>query len=341
MAVSAKDIARVAGVSQQTVSSVMNNKTNARISTVTQELVRKTAAEMGYRPNHLARSLVRKKTDTIGVMISQLDNPFFVQVLSSAEAVVTSSGYKLILDVSATGFSSYHELSEVSSWLVDGVLMWSSTFVNLATYLGDRSRDLPVVYMGHLRNDNSDAVAMDLYDAGKQATEYAVDRGYRRPCFVSHYELERIVDPGGSLRRDVQLAAYADVCRQAGLEPEVCVIDEGKSEAYHAGLAIAARERSTRPDVLICQNDWIALMVNSGLRHGGLRVPDDVGLIGFDGIEVGRYMADAPLTTVPMPNELLCRTAFDILRGRIAGDTDSPPRQVLIPVELAVGGTTK
>ena len=144
-----------------------------------------------------------------------------------------------------------------------------------------------------------------------------------------------------------QIHGYQEVCRQTGYKPEVLVLGNTRitpanvqASSFQMGVELAKRPRSDRPDAVICHNDVIALSVYNGLLHGGLRAPDDIGLVGFDGIDAGKYIPNGPLTTVRMPVEGLARAALDILIKRIGGDVTTPSRQVLIPTELIVGGTT-
>lgn len=344
MAVSIRQVAERAGVSLGTVSKVLNNSDNAQIAVETRQRVQSAALELDYRPNPLARSLGRQKTDTVGLMLSDLRNPFFQDVLECAEKMVLDAGYQILLDVKASDYSQYHELRKISGWLVDGVLMWATPDVDLAKYLGERAKDVPVVYLGHLREDGTDAVALDLYDAGKRATEHLLERGRKRLCLISTYPPEDFLWPSHSRPgfANNQLPAIQHVCRQAGIEPEVIVIDNQKMpvSSFQAGMELAARPAATRPDAIICHNDHIALYICNALIRSGVRVPEDVAVIGFDGLEEGRCLPCGPLTSFRVPVETLCRTALGTLLRRIEGDRDMPKQQVLVPMELVPGGTT-
>jgi LacI family transcriptional regulator len=331
-----RDVAKAAGVSQTTASFVLSERGSSAIPLKTQEHVRRVAREMGYEPNLLARSLGRQKTDTIGLMISELENPFFVNILKNVEKQVFEAGYQVLLEANSHGYGRYQPLHKISGWLVDGVLIWTTPSRSLALYLGERAKHIPTVYLGHLRDDGSDAVAMDLNEAGRLAADHILSRGHRRIGFVSTYAAEFILWPNN------QIPAVKDVCRAAGVDPEFIVIDpdDVQQAAFEAGAAIAARPPSARPDAVICHNDWIALFFYQGLRSGGLRVPDDIALMGFDGIKEARLLPCGPLTTVRMPGELLCGKALDILLQRMGGDSTTPAHQVLVAPELVIGKTT-
>jgi LacI family transcriptional regulator len=292
---------------------------------------------MGYAPNHFARSLVRKKTNTIGLMISQLDNPFFIGVLREAEARIFAAGYHALIDGNTRAYANYEHLQNVSGWMVDGVLMWTPHYFTLTQYLGRQAEGLPVVYMGHPRKDDADACAFDLYDAGRQVAEHVLARGYMRPCYLSDHTLEQVVD-GNS-----QVIAVRDICERNGMQVECLAVNTTHGttgEAFRAAREIAARPAGSRPDVLMCNNDQIAVAAYLGVTAMGLRVPEDIALTGCDNLELGRCLPGGPLTTVKLPVDELCRMALDVLWRRIAGDTDLPAKSVLIRAELSVGATS-
>jgi LacI family transcriptional regulator len=337
MPVSLRDVAAKAGVSIGTVSTVMNDKATAgRISIDTVRRVRHVAEEMGYAPNHFARSLVQKKTNTVGLMISLLDNPFFIDVLREAESRIFQAGYRVLLDVNSNDYAKYQPLDKISGWMVDGVLMWSPPYLALTDYLGKQATSIPVVYLGHLRDDGADACAFDLYDAGRQATEHLISRGRRRFCYVLDYAPEHVVGTNN------QFIAVRDACRDAGLPLEIVQVDrhEISGSCFHAAKDMAARARETRPDAVICSNDHMAISFYQGLIGGGMRVPGDIALVGFDGIEASRYLPHGPLTTVKTSVETLCDRALEILWRRIAGAPALPVQQIMIPTELVIGATS-
>jgi LacI family transcriptional regulator len=344
--VTLKDISERVGVNVTAVSMVLNgNRSSARVSEATRQRIRASAAEMGYRPNHLARSLVKQKTDTLGLLLPDFGNPFFRDVYDQFEKLAVESGRQILLDPGTATYGQYHELRKIAAWLVDGVLIWTIPDHNVENYLGERARGVPVVYLGHLREDGSDCVAMDLCQAGRLTMEHLLARGRRRIAFVSTFPPENFRLPSHQQIgfQNNQLLTYQKLCRDAGIDPAILVLDgNGTMEAvsFRMGVSVAARPPSERPDALICHNDWIAHFVILGLMQGGLRVPHDIAVVGCDGIEAGKHIPNGPLTTVRAPVEALCRTAIDILLARIGGETDASPRQVLIPTELIAGGTT-
>ena len=336
MSVSLKQVADRAGVSGTTVSRVLNGKTQDRIPVTTREHVRRIAREMGYQPNRFARSLREGKTSTIGLMISGLENPFFVSVLEAAERHALEHSYQVMLDAGHSVRGSYYDHGRMHGWPVDGVIIWAHAGQNLETFLGPRAREMPAVYLGWARTDGADYVAFDGYGGACALTAHLTARGYSRLCYVSPYDFLR-----GPHDPDPRVQAFQDACRETGASCDVHILEpqeETRAAGLRAGLAIAALPPDKRPRALVCHNDVVAVGVYHGLRRAGLRVPEDIAVTGFDGIEEGRCL-DRPLTTVVTSGDALCRAATRILSDRLAG-RDVPAPQVVLPAVLSVGETT-
>ena len=333
MSVSIRDVAAQAGVSLATVSKVLNERTGTRISSGTQRRVREAALALGYQPNRLAQGMVQRKTQTLGVMISGLQNPFFLSVLEETERRALEAGYQVFLDAAPSVAGTYGTHIKLRGWPVDGVLMWAASDQTLAQFLGPQAHDLPVVFLGYPRADSTDWVAFDLAEGGRLAARYLIERGCRRIGYVY---------PWAWPRPDVGLVhgACLETCHEAGVSVETISTvrpEETRRAGLETGLLIAARPAAERPDALFCHNDVIAVGVYHGLRRGGLRVPEDMALVGFDGIEEGQCL-DVPLTTVQTPVDIFCKEAMSLLMRRLA-KTPEPPGQIVVPVRLLRGGT--
>jgi LacI family transcriptional regulator len=335
MSSSIRDVAASAGVSLTTVSQVLNGRENARIAPATQERVRRAAQELNYQPNRLARSLIMGRTDTIGMMISGFRNPFFVQLLESMEQMIQAAGYQSLLDAAPSFRGSYRAHGELRSWPVDGVLMWAHASQQVSDYLHGTA--IPVVYLGaQRRGDRSDAVSFDLYGGARQAAEHVIERGHKRIAHVAPYEFSQWSP------EEERSRGFRDACAEHGLPLETIVATEQaetREAGWHLGQLIAGRSKAKRPQALLCHNDVMAVGVYHGLRRAGLRVPENIAVVGVDGIEEGLYL-DRPLTSVVIPAEEICRRALDILLKRIAGNQDDFPQQVVVPTTLRIGEST-
>jgi DNA-binding LacI/PurR family transcriptional regulator len=340
------DVAERAGVSRGAVSQVMNGDVRGRISEPTKERIFAAMKELGYQPNRMARALSRGKTDCVGLMLSGFHNPFYVAVLEHSERLLAEAGYQLLLDS-----SSLHSKSEapgkLHGWNIDGLLIYSSPREVLDNYLGESAKTLPVVRVGATKSTD-DCVIFDVRSGARQAIEYSLKRGYKRIAHVTPCELGL-----SRSKMDGRLASYYDVCREAGLPLEVLPLNgvEEMSGGLRIGVEIAHQKPRRRPRVVMCHNDVTAIGVIHGLRRSGLRVPEDVAVVGFDGIAEGQLL-DKPLTTVEMPVEELCRRAVELLLLRIEekqkGTLDDEKvvpsplakrKKIIIPTQLIIGET--
>jgi len=323
-------------VSGATVSRVLNGKELDRIPLETRERITRIAQELDYRPNRFARSLRDGRTNTIGLMVSGLTNPFFVDVLEAAERRLIEAGYQVVQDAAPSVRGTYHHHGKLQDWPVDGVIMWAYPDQTLATFLGSRAQGVPVVYMGYDRKDDVDAVYFDFYEATIELLKNVFERGYRKLCFVCPFDYR------GQEQMDGRAAAYLNFCKDAGLHPGYYAIPdqlETRTAGREAGIAIGSMPASERPEVLICHNDVLACGIYNGLRRTGLTIPTDIAITGFDGTEEGQCL-DRPLTTVLTPAEDLCRQSCDILLKRINGDRSDQPIKLKVPARLIIGETT-
>ena len=200
---------------------------------------------------------------------------------------------------------------------------------------GHRRRGCPSVYLGYSRLDAVDWAAFDMADAGRQAATHLIERGYRRIAYLSPYLF------GVDRPEDDRHRACIDVCRAAGGALEHLLLENAeqtRGAGFAAARAVALRTPSSRPQAVICHNDVVGLGFLQGALNAGLRVPEDIAVLGFDGIEETQYQA-RPLTTVSLPPMDLCARAFEILGARMKNKQGAPGRAI-VPVKLLPGGTT-
>lgn len=340
MAATIRDVAKRAGTSVSAASAVINGsgQSSIRVGAATRERIRTAAREVGYTPNWLARGLGRGRTDTIGLMLSSLQNPLFVHLLQSVEHLGRAAGYEVLFDAPRVGSQTARQDKRLRGWPVDGVLVWAQGNQNIASFLGHTAANLPVVYLGRTRQgDAENNVAFDVQSGARALAEHLIgDAGRRRLAYVSPYPPDQVPF------REARLWAFEDACREAGVTLEFVTMprrEVSRQAGLETGLLLAARPASQRPDGLLCHNDVIAVGVYHGLRRAGVRVPHEIAVAGFDGIEEGQCL-DLPLTTVELPVEPLCRAALDVLLPAIAAGAGNASQQILIPTRLLVGPTT-
>jgi LacI family transcriptional regulator len=332
MRISLRDVANEAGVSVNTASGVLSSRENARVSAATRERVRRAAETLGYHPNHLAGSLRRGKTNTIGLILNELRNPFYLSILETLDRTARDAGYHLLLDAAAGGGPTAKDAGILRGWPVDGVLLWTHRQYDIRTFLGPQADGLPVVYLGYEReNPAQDTVFFDLYGGTQRAITHLEERGCQRIALVSLYK-----DP------DFRYVAYVEHCQKVGQAPFIIPAPrspDARDAGMAAGESIAQLPVSERPDGLVCSNDLVAIGVYRALRRAGIRVPEEIKLIGFDNIPDIQYM-EVPLTTVDTPIDQFCAAALQRLLARIGGDSETPPHPVVIPTRLIVGGSS-
>lgn len=340
MQISLTDVAAKAGVSAATVSRVLNGKELNRIPEATRARVKRVALELNYQPNRFARALQSRRTMNIGVLVNGLRNPLFAELLDTLEEMIVDAGYDVlpdtgrrVNDVRATG---------ARGWPVDGVLMWAVDHQRVDPALLSSGSDIPVVYLGHVRTDGADFVAYDAVQGTRLALEHLWERGFRKIAFAA--------PPGAEGQGpEARLITYESFCREKGLPPtrlpieRECEADEPRQSSYRrsgfeAGLRFALTAPEERPDAVFCYNDLIALGMMSAAISREIRIPQELAIVGFDGVYEGRYQARS-LTTIEIPARALCSTALDMLLRRISRDLPDEPRQVILPMTLRAGET--
>ncbi|MDR3708523.1 MAG: LacI family DNA-binding transcriptional regulator [Capsulimonadaceae bacterium] len=341
MYVSLSDIAAKAGVSAATVSRILNDKVPGRVPETTQQRVRQIATEMNYTPNRLGRCLKSQRTMNIGVLVNGLCNPFFAELLDTLEEMIVTAGYDALPDTGRR--VNNPDVRGLGGWPVDGILMWGLGHRKVDRSLQRQARGVPVVYMGHSRSDECDFVAHDAAQGTLLALDHLWERGHRKIAFASPPDLEF---PSHNVRHET----YDAFCLARRMEPihfEIAPsteIDEARQtgfrrSGFEAGGRIAEMPVQDRPTAVFCYNDLTALGIMSSVSRRGLRVPEDIAIVGFDGIAEGDYHIRS-LTTVVIPSKQICAMSIDLLLRRIAGDLPEEPRQVILPTTLRIGSST-
>lgn len=288
--------------------------------------MRQAALEIAYRPNHIARSLASGKTDTLGLIVYEVSNPFFAQIVDHIELAARASGYRLMLCNSRPGglANDQTNLELLIQCQVDGVLLWASSSApeGYRIPLASNARPQNLVLLGHHAAEEMDYVALHRAAGSYQAARHLTDLGHSRLGYVApHADLSP---------EHPKLAGMLRALREKGLPEPLLVPTDSDSRAAGRSAARRARTWHPQPTALLCYNDLIAIGVYWGLREAGLSVPDDVALVGFDGIEEGQYL-DAPLTTVEQPVAEMCQTAMQFLVNRIEGRASGAQQRTLVP----------
>lgn len=329
--ISIRDVAARAGVSLSTVSQSLNDNKAARISEATRERVRVAATELGYQPNRLARSLIRGKTQTIGLMFSGLRNPVFISMLESCERLVMDAGYQPMLDTAPSKAGTYQTHAVLNSWPVDGIILWAMSHQRVDEFIRNLRPGLPVVYIGGYDGTEADVVRLNHRSGTREAAQYVFDRGFRKVAFAAPYP--DFVDD-----RHEEVMNFFQSKGMPLQRLDLPGAEETLFAGRALGLQIAEQKPEDRPEAILCHNDVIAIGLIHGLHRAGVRVPEDIAVVGFDGTDEGQALP-RPLTTVKIPVEEMCQRACEFLFQRLE-DPSLPVQSAVIDTKLMVGETT-
>ncbi|MGZ4268762.1 MAG: LacI family DNA-binding transcriptional regulator [Solirubrobacteraceae bacterium] len=313
-------VAERAGVSQSTVSLVLSGKARGRVSAATEEAVRRAASELGYRPNRAARALRLGAARMVCLVVPDVTNPFFGQVLRGAARAAREAGFEVVLvDVDRDWSVATESVSALAAGPVDGFLLFG-----LAPPKGERSDRLVLI---ELEARGVPSVRFAFEDGVRDAMAHLVALGHRRIAHVA----SAVNEPTFGLRVTAADAAAA----AAGLPP----VQRVRSAIDHASAATAAREllaADPRPTAVICDDDIMAAGVCVAAREQGLRVGHDLSVIGCDDLPVASVL-DPPLTTLAADGRRIGAAGFELLAAVLEGRR---PRRRKLPVQLVVRGST-
>ncbi|MEZ0068120.1 DNA-binding LacI/PurR family transcriptional regulator [Streptacidiphilus sp. MAP12-20] len=321
------DVARLAGVSHQTVSRVLND--SPHVKEETRERVLQAIRELDYRPNSAARTLVTKRSQTLGVV--SFDTTLYgpASMLYGIEQAARSAGYFVsIASVRTLDSRSVQEAVErLRGQAVEGVLVIAPQ-TSAVGALAQVSSQVPVVAVGTGPQTRVPAVAVDNEAGARAATRYLLDLGHRT---VHH-----VAGPSSWLDAQARVAGWRSTLAEAGApEPPVLAGDWSARSGYEAGLQLA-----TDPEVtaVFCANDHMALGLLRALHEAGRDIPGDISVAGFDDIPEASYFTP-PLTTVRQNFGELGRRGLELLVEQIEDGVRTRPR-VLVAPELVLRRST-
>ncbi|WP_205740811.1 LacI family DNA-binding transcriptional regulator [Haloactinopolyspora alba] len=330
---SLKDVAARAGVSPRTVSNVVNDF--PYVAADTRERVRTVLDEMGYRPNAAARSLRQGRSGLIGLVVPELDSPYFGELAALTVRAAETRGWVVLADqTDGDAERERRMLDGMRLQLVDGLIF--SPWALSPAELRGRVDAVPLVLLGEREPGGlMDRVAVDNVSASREAVEHLVGSGRRRIALIG---AQPNLPNNTAAER---LTGYRAALRAAGMTPTPHL--EMPVEALHradGATAMRALLDHDPPDAVFCVNDQLALGALRVAYERGLRVPDDLAICGFDDIEDGRYSTPA-LTTVAPAKEQIAERALDCLAKRLGPASVSDPyRDIVAEHRLVVRETT-
>ena len=328
--VTSLDVAKRAGVSQPTVSRVFSRGSMVRAGL--REKVEKAANELGYRPNTLARSLITGKSRTIGVVVAYLDNPFYPEALEKLSAALNVEGYHISIFFAANLAEEVDPVVEkLLDQQVDGMILASVSMSNKLTQRLDEVGIPFVLFNRGQLGQNIACVTAANYAGGRKAAEFLVAGGHKHIAHISGWQK--------SLNGQQRQAGFVDYLKETGMKPLACL--DGQFNRDNA--AQATRElfdRKQKPDAIFVGNDHMAFAVLETLKiELGLRVPEDVSVIGYDDVQMAGWKTHN-LTTLRQPANRMVEATTTMLLEMIDQPT-TKRKKIEIDSELIIRGSAR
>ncbi len=329
-----KDIAKLVGVSVNTVSRALKDKPD--IGLKTRERVKEAASALGYRPNLNARSLVLKKTSIIGVAVTEPDNPVRMEFCEKLRFCAERDGYRL-LTVSLSydwNLKNLDALEDLLARRVDGMVVgaiWGLTGEQpLGTLLQEcRQKGTPVVVFGQPQTELADCVEINFPDSAFHLTSHLLEKGYRKIVFFD------------SLAGSLKTPGYLRSMREHGMEKEISVweVPAGRMDTGFVSMEKYLEKFKRPPEAVIASNDLGALGILAALRKHHIRVPEDCAVAGFDNITFGEY-SNPSLTTIGYDSGYFAETVWSLMVRRLKKTETGPAKRICIPQKLIVRQST-
>ncbi|MEZ5776993.1 MAG: LacI family DNA-binding transcriptional regulator [Paracoccaceae bacterium] len=323
-------VAKRAGVSQSAVSRVFTPGASASKKTV--EKVRKAAAELGYRPNALARAMITGKSRIIGLVVAYLDNYFYPVVIERLSVALQERGYHVLVFMAASTIGDVESvMQEILDYQVDGIVLAS---VSMSSVLAAQcqSHGIPVVLFNRDQDDaRLSSVTTDNVTGGRIVAEHLIATGHQRIAYIAGFE-------GASTQRDRELG-FLSALAAAGQK----LYRRGLGEFEHPATREATLEMfsgADRPDAVFVCNDHMAFAVIDTLRTElGLGVPQDVSVVGFDDVPIAAWPA-YDLTSYRQPvNQMVAETVTTLIERIETPDTE--PRRLRLEGRLVLRGSSR
>jgi LacI family transcriptional regulator/LacI family repressor for deo operon, udp, cdd, tsx, nupC, and nupG len=331
MKVTIHDIARAAGVSKSTVSAVLND--NPLISDATKRKVRRIMERFNYTPNEIARSLASRQTKTIGLIIKEIDNPYYGKMTKGIYNVAHGKKHGVIL--CNTELEPQKEVESVTilkSKKVDGLIISPlQERVDVSHIAQLKKEKYPFVLIGGIQNLETNVVDIDNEKAAYEAVSYLIAAGHKR---IAH-----LLGPVYSVHSRQRCTGYKKALRKHKLPlHDDLIIEAGRSlqDGYEAGMRLL--KRSKKFTAVFCYNDLLAIGFMRAARECRLKIPEDIAVIGFDDIELASFTVP-PLTTVSVPMYQLGEESAKLLFEQIEHKERHLAKRVILDAPLTVRET--
>lgn len=316
-----KELARLLGVSRQTVSAVLNNKD--WVSEKTRERVLKATREHNYAPNQHAVTLTGKKSRLLGVVLRDISNPFYTQVALGIESVARASGYSILYH--NTFENHEYEVSAIRSLIsfrVSGIIISPVLVgVDLSHLQQACAAGLPLVSIDKIPSVHCHSLSFANEEAAYEATAYLIEKGHRKIAYVK--------GPESAVSASERLCGFTRSMQEQGLRvPEEWLVDPGTTEEErHEAVYRLLKDPDHRPTAVFCFNDLLAVSVYKAAHQLRIHIPDDLSVVGFDDVPIASLLGPS-LTTVATDSRQVGVEAAQIVMSAIQSKTPPPVADV-------------
>jgi DNA-binding LacI/PurR family transcriptional regulator len=326
-----KDLARDVGMSVATVSRAFH--ADAVIAKDTRDLVLMRAREIGYSPNPFARSLITKKTRIVGVVVADITNPFYPEILTPLTTALRAIDMNVMLVAADQSGKVDEALRILLAYQPDLAIILAATLSSEAA-LECRKAGTPVIFFNRLSADgHSFGISCDNILGGRSVADYLIDAGHRHLAYIS-----ALPDASTNVTR---ARGFRERAIERGIAPPA-VIEAGEF-SYHAGYEAAGKlgQLARTPDGVFCANDILAIGFLDGVRRElGLAVPEDISIVGFDDIEMARWPSHG-LTTIKQPIEEMLEATIALAKELATNSSQEPNVQFIPPGAVIERATTR
>ncbi|GLU32547.1 substrate-binding domain-containing protein [Trinickia caryophylli] len=324
-----KDVAAYAGFSIATVSRAINAPHT--VNRVTLAKIREAIDALQFRPSPLGRQLRGERTRLVGIVLPTLANPVFAECLQGIDDLASSQGYRLML--MTTQYDAARERNAIETLLeqrVEGLIL---TVADADTHplLDKLERDGTLYVLMHNDTVRRPSVSVDNRRAAFDGVRMLIEHGHRHIVMLAGTLAE-------SDRARLRYRGYEDAMRQAGLTPVPALEVDFNADELSSSVLSHLTAGPNRPTALFCSNDLLAMVVMRGLRRARFSVPEDMSILGFDGLAMGELLSP-PLASICAPNREIGCAAWQRLMTRIAGADDGDSLSLTLPHTLRKGAT--
>ena len=329
-----KDIAKIANVNKSTVSKALNN--SREVSEEKKKQIFEIARKLNYKPDIAAKTLAGMPSRLIGIIVPEIDSNYYVQVIKSVESELNAKGYNLI--IASTNFDEKKELNATKAFIgrrVDGIVFVGSLPNNVEIELmldNNGKPSVPSIFLHAVISTISefDSIQIDGAYGFERAIDYLISLGHRSIGFI-----------GEDISSKYRLPLFKTVMKEKGLEVNMRFLKSG-AERFELGGYLRMKEliqEKTLPTAVFAAYDSLAMGVMRAAEEAGLRIPEDMSLVGNDNTRESAYMR-TPLTTIYPPIARMAEFGTEMLIRRIKNNADLPISQLILKPELIIRETT-